>query len=391
MITTNKNFTLFKDYQSAIDEWDKYDSFLITWIENGKLKTTNSKGKIVNLTKSHCKNFDNPEKILNDIKFSLNCFEFLKYDIQNEKQEIEKLFDDLCFRCNFQTTNLKIRLLCLLLHLLFENITLKEFEFKINFIQTTLNETTLNKTTLNNNGENLNDSSDDDASFIINGYNKPRISNSETQSVDYEEPVIILNFRDGCDVIESCTDCEIDNKTFYNPIIESLKQINYQNFLNRFMYLKHDFNLLLSKFDNEILKETAESIFSEINNKFKEKIINDLIDKYVDTKRFNEQVFENIKNSFENIIQHDKIKIKFFDYFEKVENNYCIIKNNFYVIENNKLIKQSNINTKSDLVFRNIKKLPNEYFNLKYISLQLESFVDLKISTLEKIVFLIFS
>lgn len=69
MIFTNEFYTIFENYEEACGYWDDYDTILKIWIEDGKLKTTNSRGDTINFTKTHCKRIKNKpaDDLMNEI------------------------------------------------------------------------------------------------------------------------------------------------------------------------------------------------------------------------------------------------------------------------------------------------------------------------------------
>ena len=86
MIITNNIYTIFDNIDEAIERWDDFDSKIKIWIEGDKLKTTNSNGKQVNLTKKHLSSFENSDELLKEIKSHLK--------FQKPKQTLKE-FNDL--------------------------------------------------------------------------------------------------------------------------------------------------------------------------------------------------------------------------------------------------------------------------------------------------------
>ena len=131
MIFETDNFIIYDSYNEFIEQNDQEIQKLKIWFDESytKLMTLNSKGKQVKLIKIHCKNFiDEPDKMILEIK-EKSKLKINRYD-KGIDQKLQDLHDSICkkFNINPRDEHTPIRLICLLSHLAFKNITLEEFE-----------------------------------------------------------------------------------------------------------------------------------------------------------------------------------------------------------------------------------------------------------------------
>lgn len=220
MIFETNNFIIYDSYNEFIEQNDQEIQKLKIWFDESytKLMTLNSKGKQVKLTKIHCKNFtDEPDKMILEIKENTKTkFKVNKVN-KGIDQKLQDLHDSICkkFNINPRDEHTPIRLICLLSHLAFKNITLEEFEKSVH---------------------------QDKSKYKSIDVDLENISISELEKISEEQTDI------NQETIDNNYTTFYNVTTFYDNVIELIKNKNYDDILSQLKELKENFNLVLTQF-----------------------------------------------------------------------------------------------------------------------------------------------
>ena len=241
MIYTCEEFTIFDNIDEATEMWDNYKGLKI-WLDptKKKLMITNLKGKEVSLTKTQLKSYDNPDVLLSKIKEHSGLLKPKKSASKTKtvNNDLQNIHNAICSRFNInpRDEHTPIRLICLLAHLAFENLTLDEFEKRVH---------------TNYAEEHTKYTDEIDYDFNSSDSDEEPEQPEEQTQTKQPEPVL-LNPK------------EFEETHFYDDVIKLIRDKDYSDILKQLIGLKEDFNLLLTQFRiYNGKKETNDTIETE--------------------------------------------------------------------------------------------------------------------------------